>query len=198
VGGAQAEYGLQPDLSTFGKALGNGFSVAALAGRREIMELGGIKHDQPRVFLLSTTHGAETHCLAAARETLRVYRDQPVIETLYRRGRQLREGLNAIAANLAISENFEVIGRDCNLVFVTKDLQGQRSQELRTLLIQELTRRGIFAPSLVVSYSHGDHEIVATLNAFAEALEVFRNALRHGVSRYLIGSASKPVFRKYN
>ena len=52
--------------SAFGKALANGFSVFALAGRREFMRLGGLDHhDRPRVFLLSTTHGAETHTMAA-------------------------------------------------------------------------------------------------------------------------------------
>ena len=63
-----------PDLSCFGKALANGFSVSALAGRREFMRLGGLDHpDRPRVFLLSTTHGAETHALAAAIATMRIY-----------------------------------------------------------------------------------------------------------------------------
>ena len=63
-----------PDLTTFGKAMGNGFSSSALAGRREVMRLGGLEHpDQPRVFLLSTTHGAETHALAAAIATMRIY-----------------------------------------------------------------------------------------------------------------------------
>src|SRR5690606_20301591 len=62
--GAQHVYGVTPDLGTFGKALANGFSVSALVGRREIMTLGGLGHDRERVFLMSTTHGAETHGLA--------------------------------------------------------------------------------------------------------------------------------------
>jgi len=53
--GAQAEFGVTPDLSTFGKALGNGFAIAALAGRRELMELGGFPEGRERVFTLSTT-----------------------------------------------------------------------------------------------------------------------------------------------
>jgi glutamate-1-semialdehyde 2,1-aminomutase len=64
--GAQHVHGVQPDLSTFGKAMANGFSVAAVAGRRDIMELGSIdKPGQERLFLLSTTHGAEMSGLAA-------------------------------------------------------------------------------------------------------------------------------------
>ena len=60
AGGAQAVYDVAPDLSTWGKGMGNGFAVAALAGRRALMELGGLRTDRPRVFLLSSTHGAET------------------------------------------------------------------------------------------------------------------------------------------
>ena len=57
LGGAQKFHGVTPHLSTFGKAMANGFALAALMGKREIMQLGGLEHDQPRVFLLSTTHG---------------------------------------------------------------------------------------------------------------------------------------------
>ena len=56
------------------RRMGNGFAISALAGKREIMRLGGLDHDQPRVFLLSTTHGAETHALAASLETFDIYR----------------------------------------------------------------------------------------------------------------------------
>src|SRR6187455_2021969 len=63
--GAQGMYGVTSDLSTWGKAIGNGFAVSALAGKRELMEAGGLNTDASRVFLLSTTHGAETTGLAA-------------------------------------------------------------------------------------------------------------------------------------
>ena len=65
-GGAQSFHDITPDLSTFGKAIGNGFSVSALVGKKELMGLGGLDHDKERVFLMSGTHGAENHGLAAA------------------------------------------------------------------------------------------------------------------------------------
>ncbi|MFO7973173.1 MAG: glutamate-1-semialdehyde 2,1-aminomutase, partial [Candidatus Hydrogenedentota bacterium] len=77
-GGAQKYYDIIPDLSAFGKAFGNGFAISALVGKRELMEIAGLYHDKPRVFLLSTTHGAETHSLAAAIATMRVYQNEPV------------------------------------------------------------------------------------------------------------------------
>ena len=55
------------------------------------MRLGGLDHnDRPRVFLLSTTHGAETHALAAAIATMQIYQREPVIEHLYRQGDRLQ------------------------------------------------------------------------------------------------------------
>ncbi len=95
--GAQAVYGLEPDLATFSKALGNGFSVAALVGRRELMELGGLRHEADRVFLLSTTFGAESHGLAAAIAVMEVYRTEGVVEQLYQAGERLQAGVRQAA-----------------------------------------------------------------------------------------------------
>lgn len=198
LGGAQAEYGLQPDLSTFGKGLGNGFAVAALAGRREIMELGGIRHPSERTFLLSTTHGGETHSLAAAMAVIEYYQANPVIERLHNTGKQLREGIQRLADQAGVAEFFEVIGRDCNIVFATKNGRGERCQLMRTLLLQELIDRGILAPSLVVSYSHDSAAIEETITAFKGALEIFARAIESGPEKLLRGRPSKPVFRKYN
>src|SRR5439155_16536341 len=68
--GAQTLFDVTPDLACFGKGLGNGFSIAALVGRRDVMQLGGIDHDRERVFLLSSTHGGETHAIAAGIATV--------------------------------------------------------------------------------------------------------------------------------
>jgi glutamate-1-semialdehyde 2,1-aminomutase len=76
IKGAQYDFGIKPDLSTFGKAMGNGFSIAALVGKRKIMSLGSInKNDkQERVFLLSTTHGAEMSALGAFLKNLDLFK----------------------------------------------------------------------------------------------------------------------------
>ena len=97
-GGAQAVHGVAPDLSSWGKGIANGFALSALAGRREVMELGGLHHARDRVFLLSTTHGAEHVGLAAGIATMQTYRDEPVIATLAARGERLRAGIERAAA----------------------------------------------------------------------------------------------------
>jgi glutamate-1-semialdehyde 2,1-aminomutase len=196
-GGAQARYGIHPDLSTFGKALGNGFSVSALAGKRELMELGGADHQRERVFLMSTTHGAETHGLAAAIATLQVYRTEPVVETLWKRGERLATGLKKAAAAAGVVGEIPILGPPCCLVFGSRDAAGEPSQPFRTLLMQEIIRRGILATSLVVNYSHSEADIDATIEAFAESFVIYRRALDEGIEKYLVGRPVKPAIRKF-
>lgn len=196
-GGAQAYHNIEPDLCTFGKAMSNGFSVSALAGRRGLMELGGFPKDRERVFLLSTTHGAETHGLAAAIATMRYYQSHPVIETLWQRGAHLAAGLRQAAEDAGVSEQVPILGRECCLVFGSKDAEGRPSQPFRTLLMQEIMRRGILATSVIVNYSHSETDIEKTVEAFAGAFEIYRRALEEGVDKYLEGRSVKPAIRAY-
>lgn len=198
LNGAQAVYGVVPHLATFGKGMANGFAIAALVGRRDIMERGGLQHARERVFLLSTTHGAETHALAAALETLNIYRRRNVIEHLYTQGERLRAGINQAISGHGIGSQFEVRGRACNLIYLTKDRDGQRSQAFRTLFLQEMIRRGIIAPSLVVSFSHSNEDIDRTIDACDQALGVYAKALQDGVEKHLVGRPVRPVDRKFN
>jgi glutamate-1-semialdehyde 2,1-aminomutase len=198
LGGAQKFHSVIPHLSTFGKAMGNGFAIAALAGKREIMRLGGLDHDQERVFLLSTTHGAETHALAASLETLRIYRHHNVVEFLWKQGERLRIGINQAITHHKIAGQIELLGRPCNLIYRTKDADGQPSQAFRTLFLQELIRGGILAPSFVVSFSHSDELIDRTIDVVDQALTKYANALADGVDKYLHGRPVKPVNRGYS
>lgn len=193
---AQRHYGVEADLSTFGKALGNGFAISALVGKRDVMQLGGLDHDRDRVFLLSTTHGAETHALAAAIAVMKVYREEPVIETLERQGQRLKAGVEAVAAYHGLQNHFQLIGRPVNLVYRCCDHDGFPSQAFRTLFLQEMIRRGILAPSLVVSYSHSDDDIDQTVDAIDGALSIYRRALENGIEAYLVGRSVQPVFTR--
>jgi glutamate-1-semialdehyde 2,1-aminomutase len=198
LGGAQKFHGVIPHLSTFGKAMGNGFAIAALAGKREIMRLGGLDHDQPRVFLLSTTHGAETHTLAASLETIRCYRERSVVEVLWTQGERLWSLANKSVVENKLEGFFQVIGRPCNLVFETRDQNGKPSQAFRTLFMQELIRGGVLAPSFVVSFSHSDSDIERTADVLHAAHKIYRRALDEGVEKYLEGRSVKLVNRRYS
>ena len=198
-GGAQGLYGIVPDLSCFGKALANGFSVAALAGRREIMRLGGLDHtDKPRVFLLSTTHGAETHSLAAAIANMRVYAREPVIEHLHRLGGRLVSEGQAVIASHRLQDYVRIFGKPSCAVYATADSTGKPSQGMRSLFLQETIRRGVLMPSLVVSYSHTDADIDQTLEAIDGALKIYARGLEDGYEAHLVGRSSQVVYRRFN
>ncbi|MFI2376151.1 glutamate-1-semialdehyde 2,1-aminomutase [Streptomyces sp. NPDC018964] len=195
--GAQGLYGVVPDLSTFGKALGNGFAVSALAGRRELMERGGLRHSGERVFLLSTTHGAETHSLAAAMAVQATYVEEGVTARLHALGEKLAAGVREAAAGMGVGDHVVVRGRASNLVFATLDAKGQPSQAYRTLFLRRLLAGGVLAPSFVVSSALEDADIEHTVDVVAQACAVYRKALDAGdPTPWLGGRPVKPVFRR--
>ncbi|KAA9151098.1 glutamate-1-semialdehyde 2,1-aminomutase [Amycolatopsis acidicola] len=197
--GAQGLYGVTPDLSTFGKALGNGFAVSALAGRREIMEQGGLRDSRERVFLLSTTHGAESPSLAAAMAVMDTYVEEGITARLHELGDRLAAGVRAAAAGMGVEEHVVVRGRASNLVFVTLDENGQPSQKYRTLFLRQLIAGGVLGPSFVVSAGLTEEDIDRTVDVVAQACVVYRKALDSGdPTAWMGGRPVKPVFRAYS
>ena len=196
--GAQGLYGVTPDLSTFGKALGNGFAVSALAGRRELMERGGLRDNHERVFLLSTTHGAETHALAAAIATMNVYEEEGISARLHELGDKLAAGVREVAAAAGVHDHVLVRGRASNMVFATLDETLTPSQPYRTLFLRELILGGVIGPSFVVSAALTDEDIARTVEVVAGACAVYREALDTGDPKgWMGGRPVKPVFRRY-
>lgn len=199
LGGAQTYLGVTPDLSTFAKAIANGFSVSALVGRRDIMELGGLSHERRKVFLLSATHGGETHELAACIATIKELRDRNVVAHLWRIGQVLQDGFNSVARELGVSDHVALAGYPCSPYLVTNDHTGRSSTEYRTLFLQEAIAGGVLMPWIAISYAHTDVEVEQTLEASRRALLVYRRALEKESARpFFEGPAVKPVFRPYN
>jgi glutamate-1-semialdehyde 2,1-aminomutase len=83
-------------------------------------------------------------------------------------------------------------------VYVARDADGNPSQAFRTLFLRETLLRGLIMPSMVVSFSHTDRVIDATIDRIGEALTVYKRALVDGVERYLPGRSVKPVMRRFN
>lgn len=197
--GAMSVYGVEPDLATFGKGMANGFALAALVGRREIMDLGSIRNaGAERVFLISTTHGSEMSAFGAFNAAVEVYRSSAVTDHLWDYGRKLMAGLNALAKDHGVEGNFEAHGFACSPGFTTRDAKGDPSLAFRTLWAQEMITGGVMMPFIALSSAHGGNELDLTLHAADKALRVYAAALNEGVHKYLKGPAIKPVFRKYN
>jgi glutamate-1-semialdehyde 2,1-aminomutase len=199
IKGAQHLYDVKPDLCTFGKAMANGYSVACVAGRREIMELGSIeKIGKERLFLLSTTHGAEMSGLGAFVATIKHMQKNKVIEHLWTYGHKLTKMMQCQAEIHGISDSFKVGGPACSPYYVTLDKSCVNSLTLRTLFSQEMIRNGVLMPWLALSYAHSDYELKFTEKAVIEAFKVYKKAVNEGCDKFLNGNIIKPVFRKYN
>ena len=199
LSGAQKMYGVNPDLCTFGKAMANGYALACIGGKREIMELGSIdKKGRERVFLLSTTHGAEMGSLAAFKATVNFMKKNNVVDQLWAYGSELIQMITTKSQEHKIGHSFKIGGIACSPSFVTLDDSGINSLELRTLFLQEMIRNGVLMPYISLAYRHGDEEMQKTSDALDASFEVYAKSLEDGVEKYLQGPPIEPVFRKFN
>jgi glutamate-1-semialdehyde 2,1-aminomutase len=197
--GAQHYYNVTPDLCTFGKAMANGFSVAAVAGKRAIMQQGSIEFaGTERLFMLSTTHGAEMSGLGAFVETVKYMREYNVVQHLWEYGEKLITVMNELSSEFGIANNFVAGGIACSPYYATFDKDGRHSLGLRTLFSQEMIKSGVLIPWIALSFSHGDDELEITKNALRNTFKVYKKAVEEGYEKYLTGDIIKPVFRKYN
>ena len=197
--GAQHYFDLKPDLSCFGKGMANGFAVAAVAGCREIMELGSIESEgQERVFLLSTTHGAEMSSLGAFVEVMKIYDELKVCDHLWSYGKKLQDSMNEIARTHGIEHYFQGTGYACRPEYITRGQDGNPCLKFRTLFLQEMVRNGVLIPWVALCLRHGDLELQRTSEALDASLKIYAQALETGVERFLEGPPIKPVFRRFN
>jgi len=197
--GASYYFGVKPDLMTFGKGMANGFSVAAVTGRREVMEVGAIdKPGKERTFLLSTTHGGEMCGLGAFIETVKIYQEENVCRELWNFGGKLKVEVSRIADELGLTDYFQIIGPSICLNYITRDRAGDVSLGFRTLFNQEMIRHGVLMPWISPSLAHGNSALDETLVALRESLFIYREALDVGYEDYLEGPEILPIFRKNN
>jgi len=162
------------------------------------MELGGLRDHRERVFLLSTTHGAETHSLAAAMAVMDVYAEEDVIGRMHALGNRLAAGVREVAAGMGVGDHVVVRGRASNMVFGTLDEELKPSQPYRTLFMRELITGGVIGPSFVVSSALTEDDIDRTIDVVAQACAVYRKALDAQDPRpWLGGRPVKPVFRRF-
>jgi len=194
--GAQYLYSIEPDLCTFGKGIANGLPLSALAGRRDVMRLGGHVDDADRVFLLSLTAGGQPWALAAMLAVIDTYEQEGIAGQLHSIGADLRAGVEHAVAAAGLGDYFQLRGRDCNLVYVARDADGQPSQEFRTLVLQEFLEHGILAPSFVVNAAHDPKAISQAVDAVTELMPVYRRALDDGVATVLRGRPVRPAIRR--
>jgi glutamate-1-semialdehyde aminotransferase/spore coat polysaccharide biosynthesis protein SpsF (cytidylyltransferase family) len=191
MGGAQQHFGVIPDLACVGKAMGNGFPISAIVGRRDVMQL----FDE--VFF-SFTFGGEAIALAAAKATIRTLRGHNVIARLWEQGKRLQDGYGVLARAHGIDNYTRCVGLPPHTVVVFRDAEGQESLLVKSLFMQECLKRGVlFSGVQNICFRHSPADIDATLRVYNTALAIVADAVKHGtVHQRLEGAPVEPVFRR--
>lgn len=190
VGGAQALFGVTPDLACFGKGLANGYPLSAVAGRADVMR------EFEEVFF-SFTMGGERLSLAAAVAAINKTRDEKVPAALARQGQKILDGLAGLVEKHGCGEFLSVAGHPSWSFLLIRDGEGADQWEVRTLYIQEMVQRGILTlGSHNMSFAHSDEDVQQLLDAYDEVLPLLSSAVRDGnVRDQLRCEPLKPLFR---
>jgi glutamate-1-semialdehyde aminotransferase len=191
-GGAQELFGVTPDLACYGKALGNGMPISAIAGKADLMM-------ECEEIFFSLTHGGEALSLAAAKTVLEILRDGSVQDRFWQIGALLRDEQNRILGDAGLDDIVEVRGLGPRHAFLFSGSPSDPDGLLvKSLLQQEMLRRGVlFAGSQFVAEAHTETDVADTLAAFREAIGVVREARDAGdVAVRLEGAPVEAVFRR--
>ena len=191
VGGAQEYFGITPDLAVYSKAFANGMPIALLTGRKDVMQL----FEQDVFFF--TTFGGEALSMAAAMATIAEMREKNVPARLAEQGKKLKDGYNAIAAELGLSQYTKCYGYDCRTI-VTFDPSAGNPLEIKAFVQQELFKRGILWGGFHnMCFSHSDEDVAHTLAMYGEVLPLLKAGIEAGdIAARLLGEPVEAVFRK--
>ena len=180
-GGAQEFYGVTPDLATYGKALTCGYSLAAVAGRSDLMATADpARKGTPDYACLSGTLSGNPIACAAGVAALTELGRPGVYDRLAELGRALRQGLAHAAARRGVPLQALGEGPIAQPVFIDPSVRVTGDRDLRaadgkkaTRLGHELIRRGVFVipgAKMYISLAHTDADIAVTIEAFDAAL----------------------------
>ena len=178
LGGYQKLAGVTPDLTALGKAMANGFPIAALCGKAAVMDR--FNTNPAGDVLFAGTYNAHPVGCAAALATIEILEREPVHEHLFRLGEKARKGLREICARLGIPAAVEGFGS----IFLTYFMEGtphhyedvlRNDAERFVAYRRGLLERGIFkVPKNLrrshLSFSHTDRHIDDLLNAAEDVL----------------------------
>jgi glutamate-1-semialdehyde 2,1-aminomutase len=191
-GGAQELLGITPDLASFAKGISNGIPLSALAGKKEYMQV------LDKTFF-SFTYGGDCIGLAAAEACIPKLERENVTDHLWTVGKMLKDGFNSLAQRHDIQDYVECLGYPCRTI-IAFDGQGRYDDlEMKSYFQQELLRRGILWTAYhALSWSHKEEDIIKTLNAYDEVMELFKTIVKNNKNlRSMIeGIPVRPVFRE--
>ena len=190
LAGVQEYTGVIPDISTFGKAIANGYPLSAIVGKRDIMEY------VDKTFF-SFTFGGETLSLVACLKTIEIVQKKGVIKHNWGIGSYFKEKYNKLIKEYKLENYLWNKGYDIHFVTEFESGDGFTDFELKSLVHQEMVSRGnLTIGSYEFCYSHTKEMIDQTINDIDEILKTVTQAIKEkNVKKYLKGKAVKPIFR---
>jgi glutamate-1-semialdehyde 2,1-aminomutase/spore coat polysaccharide biosynthesis protein SpsF len=190
LGGAQARFGVTPDLACFGKAMGNGFPISCVLGRADVMKIF-------EEIFFSFTFGGEVASMAAAMKVLDILETKQVLVQMERNGRVLQDGLNALAEEAGLQDRIKCVGYPFWSLIKFLDADGKDSFLLRSLFTQECVKRGVLLLATHnMTAAHGPFDIEHTLQTYAAVCKTLTNWLSDpSPETHLEGEMIQPVFR---
>jgi glutamate-1-semialdehyde 2,1-aminomutase len=196
--GSTTKYNVVPDMTTWGKGIANGFSFCALTGKKEVMELGGIRRKgEKKLFLISTTHGGETSSIAAGLATINEFQTKDVVGHNHHIGDLFISGVKSLLEKHQLSDYIDQLQFNWHASMGFRNTAKEPDFGMRTLFNQEVIKRGVlFQGVFCPCFSHTEEDIAHILWAFDEAMEMYKKGLEDGYEKYLVGDVIKPVFRK--
>ena len=190
LGGAQKKFGVTPDLACFGKAMGNGFPIACIVGRAEVMK---IFED----IFCSFTFAGETASMAAAMKVLDILEHTDALSRMEANGRKLQDGFNALAKQAGLFPRFQCVGYPVWSLLKFRDAAGKDSLLERSLFQQEAVKRGLL--QLVTHNMTAAHDRLSTeqtLETYAAVLKTLAGWLAdENPARFLEGPMIQLIFR---
>lgn len=192
-GGAQEKFGVTPDLSAFGKAMGNGMPISAIVGRADIMA------EMEEVFM-SSTFGGEALSLAASIAVIDKMKREPVIDKLYETGRKLSDGAGRLIAKHDLDDVMTIGGNDSWKLLAFHDHPHASKWAVRTLFQVSMLELGVLMTGAHnVMYSHTEEDIAKVLSAYDQSLAELKEALKQpGLDDRLPYDIVQPVFAVRN
>ena len=189
LGGAQAYYGVAPDLACFGKAMGNGMPISAVVGRADIMRL-------MQDIFFSGTFGGEALSLAAAIATIDKMEREDVTGRLWQSGGQLMRATREKIAAAGLDEVVKLAGAPPWAILAYRDHAKASKEAVKTLFLRELIAAGVLInASHNLCFAHTPGDIAHVLAAYDHALSVLREALDRGdIDRRLGNQVIRPIF----
>lgn len=188
VGGVHLLYNVTPDIAVFAKAMSNGYPMAAIIGTKKVM-------DAAQSTFISSTYWTERIGPVAALATINKFRKKNVPRHLARIGKQIDEGWKHLAKKYALD-----ISTEGPYAMVGFSFNYKNKQELKTLFVQEMLKRGFLTElSVYVTYAHTTNDVRKYLHAVDQAFAIIKKALdENAVEKRLRGPVAHAGFQRLN